>query len=84
MLTCKKIQKQKIIQPDEHEANSADVRAVAVIEDPLKLLLGDFHGAQLVHETVGGGDDAARSDPSHSATHTRLVGGFLKGNQHVR
>ena len=73
----------KILKPDEHEANSPDVRAVAVIEDPLKLLLGDFHGAQLVHEAIGGRNDAARADPSHSAAHTRLVGGFLKGNQHV-
>ena len=74
----------KILKPDEHEANSPDVGAVAVIEDPLKLLLGDFHGAQLVHETVGGRNDAARADPSHSAAHTRLVGGFLKKRQHER
>ena len=68
----------KILKPDEHEANSPDVGAVAVIEDPLKLLLGDFHGAQLVHEAIGRGDDAASTDTAHSAAHTRLVGGFLK------
>lgn len=71
-------------KPDEHEANSAYVRAVAVIEDSLKLLLGDFHRAQLVHETIGGRNDSASADASHSTAHTRLVGGFLQLNLQLK
>ena len=73
-----------IFKPDEHEANSTYVRAVAMIEDTLKLLLGYFHRAQLVHETIGGRNDTASANASHSAAHTRLVGGFLQCNLQLK
>ena len=66
-----------IFKPDEHEADSAYVRTVAVIEDPIKLFLGDFHGPKLVHEAIGGRNDASSADTTDSTAHTRLVGGFL-------
>ena len=57
-------------EPEVHEANPADVRRVAVVEQTEDLLLGQFEGVELVEETEGGGGDSTSRDSSHATTHS--------------
>ena len=56
-------------EPEVHEANPADVRRVAVVEQAENLLLGQLEGVELVEETEGGGGDSSSRDSPHATTH---------------